>query len=348
MPVRLDDKHYIAYTAFLRSRDIGKGAVTAQSLKPAQPGAGSQKTSKPDASPPGSPGATGGASDAYLAQLGDRVRAARARRGMSRKILAKASGVSERYLAQLETGKGNISIALLRKVAQAMSVPVADLVREGGERPVELTLLIRKLERLHPDQLALANQAITDALGIGATAHRLDRVALIGLRGAGKTTLGTELASEMGVPFVELAHEIERTAGMNIDHIFDLSGQAAYRRYERRALEDVLAEHPSCVIATGGSLVSEPETYELLLDQCFTVWLRAAPEEHMRRVRDQGDTRPMAGSSEAMSDLKRILETRHALYARADVAVDTSNRSTAAALDALLSALNDAKRQEAE
>jgi len=267
---------------------------------------------------------------------------------MSRKILARASGVSERYLAQLETGKGNISIALLRKVAEAMSVPVADLVREGSERPVELTLLIRKLERLQPDQLAEANQALTDALGLEETAHRLDRVALIGLRGAGKTTIGSLLAKRLGVPFIEMAHEIERTAGMEIDHIFDLSGQGAYRRYEKRALEDVLAANPACVIATGGSIVSEPETYELLLGQCFTVWLRAAPEEHMRRVRDQGDTRPMAGSSEAMSDLKRILETRHTLYARGDAAVDTSNRSSDAALDALISAINDARREEAE
>lgn len=288
------------------------------------------------------------AEDAFLVQLGERVRAARARRGMSRKILARASGVSERYLAQLEAGKGNISISLLRKVAEAMSVPVPDLVREGNERPVELTLLIRKLERLQPELLAEASRALNDALNLGAPAHRLDRIALIGLRGAGKSTIGALLADQLAVPFVEMAQEIEQTAGMDIDHIFDLSGQGAYRRYERRALEDVLARHAECVIATGGSLVSEPETYDLLLDQCFTVWLRASPEEHMRRVRDQGDTRPMEGSGEAMADLKRILETRHSLYARADAVVDTSNRSSDAALNALMNALNDARRSAAE
>ncbi len=282
--------------------------------------------------------------DSYLGQLGERVRAVRARRGMSRKILSQASGVSERYLAQLETGKGNISIALLRKIANAMSVPLVDLVREGDERTIDLTLLVRKLERLGPDEVAIANRVLNNALGLRETARRMDRIALVGLRGAGKTTLGSALADRLSVPFVELAREIERTAGMHIDHIFELSGQAAYRRYERRALEDTLAVHPECVIASGGSLVSEPETYELLLDQCFTIWLRAAPEEHMNRVRDQGDTRPMAESSEAMADLKRILETRHALYAKADVAVDTSNGSVSAALETLIGALDNARR----
>ena len=282
--------------------------------------------------------------DVFLTQLGERVRAARARRGMSRRILSRASGVSERYLAQLEAGKGNISIALLRKVAGAMSVPLADLVREGAERPVDLTLLIRKLERLQPDDLAHANRLLTDALGLGKRADRMDRIALTGLRGAGKSTLGAALAQRQGVPFIEMAREVERTAGMPVDQIFDLSGQAAYRRYERRALEDALAAHAECVIATGGSIVSEPETYERLLEECFTVWLQATPEDHMRRVREQGDTRPMENSGEAMADLERILETRHALYARADVTLDTSHRSAEAALNALGPALNDARR----
>ncbi len=294
---------------------------------------------RPAAGPEAGPGAP---PDAYLAGLGERVRAARARRGMSRRILARASGVSERYLAQLEAGRGNISIGLLRRVAGAISIPLADLVREGGERPVDLTLLIRKLERLEPEALAEAGRLLAAALNPGGAAQRMDRIALIGLRGAGKTTLGAALAQRRGVPFVEMAREIERTAGMPVDQIFDLSGQAAYRRYERRALEDVLAARPECVIATGGSIVSEPETWELLLRECFTVWLRATPEDHMRRVRDQGDTRPMENSGEAMADLKRILETRQALYARADLTVDTSSRPAGATLEALAAALDKA------
>ena len=330
-PIFLDDKHYISYS--LPNPRYWACSMDTSARSPVDPPA-------PDSRNDGD-----GGLDAYLAGLGERVRAARARRGMSRRILSRASGVSERYLAQLETGKGNISIALLRKVAEAMSVPLADLVREGSERLVDLTLLIRKLERLQPDELAEANRLLTETLGLGETVHRMDRIALTGLRGAGKTTLGAALAQRLDVPFIEMAREIERTAGMSVDQIFDLSGQAAYRRYERRALEDVLAAHPECVIATGGSIVSEPETYELLLRECFTVWLRAAPEDHMRRVREQGDTRPMENSSEAMADLKRILETRHSLYAGADVAVDTSNRSAEAALNALVSALNDARRE---
>ena len=328
-PIFLEIKNYIAYTpAEIRTRssimEVSARSSDARSAAESRGGA---------------------APDAFLTRLGDRVRAARARRGMSRRILSRASSVSERYLAQLEAGKGNISIALLRKVAEAMSVPVADLVREGAERPVDLTLLIRKLERLDPDALTQANRLLTETLGLGKRADRVDRIALTGLRGAGKSTLGAALAARQDVPFIEMAGEIERTAGMPVDQIFDLSGQAAYRRYERRALEDVLAVHPQCVIATGGSIVSEPETYELLLDECFTVWLQALPEDHMRRVRNQGDTRPMENSGEAMADLERILETRKALYARADVALDTSNRSAEAALNVLGLALNDARRK---
>ncbi|MCY3827818.1 MAG: helix-turn-helix transcriptional regulator [Rhodospirillaceae bacterium] len=303
-----------------------------------------EASQRPPIGPPMPEFRQNGGLDAYLAGLGERVRAARARRGMSRKVLSRASGVSERYLAQLEAGKGNISIGLLRKVAEAMSVPLGDLVREG-ERPVDLTLLIRKLERLQPDELAQANSLLTETLGLGESGRRIDRVALIGLRGAGKTTLGAALARRSGAPFIEMAREIERTAGMSVDQIFDLSGQAAYRRYERRALEDVLAAHPECVIAAGGSIVSEPETYEMLLRECFTVWLRATPEDHMRRVREQGDTRPMENSREAMADLKRILETRNALYTRADVVLDTSSRSVEATLNALGLALSDARRK---
>ena len=160
-----------------------------------------------------------------------------------------------------------------------------------------------------------------------APADRMKRIALIGLRGAGKSTLGAKLAKDLGVPFVELDREIEREAGTSLSEIFLLYGQAGYRRYERRSLEKVLEKHERCVIATGGSIVSEPGTYDLLLSACYTVWLKALPEEHMARVIAQGDTRPMAGNVEAMEDLRRILEGRDMLYGQADVTIDTARRT---------------------
>ncbi len=272
----------------------------------------------------------------YLAVLGERVRAARVRRGMTRKILARDSGVSERYLAQLEAGQGNISIALLRQVAEAMSLPLGELVREGAERPIELTLLVQRLERLAPEQLAEAARLLTKQFGLDRGAHRQDRIALIGLRGAGKSTLGKMLAEALGRPFLEMADEIQTVAGMSLDQIFDLSGQAGYRRYEKRALERVVERRERFVLATGGSIVSEAATYELLLSSCLTVWIKAAPEEHMARVVAQGDMRPMAGNAEAMEDLRQILEERAALYARADASLDTAGQAVGRSFSELL------------
>jgi len=266
----------------------------------------------------------------YLAVLGERVRTARVRRGMTRKILARDSGVSERYLAQLEAGHGNVSIALLRQIAEAMSIALGELVREGADRPIELTLLMQRLERLSPEQLGEAARLLTQRFGLNQGVHRQDRIALIGLRGAGKSTLGRKLAAALDRPFIELADEIAAIAGMSIDQIFDLSGQAGYRRYEKRALERVLDRHDRFVAATGGSLVSEAGTYDLLLGSCYTVWIKAAPEEHMARVVAQGDMRPMAGNSEAMDDLRSILAEREALYARADASLDTDGTPEAA------------------
>jgi XRE family aerobic/anaerobic benzoate catabolism transcriptional regulator len=263
----------------------------------------------------------------YLRLLGERIRAARARRGMTRKILARDSGVSERYLAQLETGHGNISIILLRQVAQAMGLPLADLVREGPDHPVEFSLLVQSLARLEPKQLAQARKLMADSFGASMERERRQRIALIGLRGAGKSTLGARLAAKLAIPFIELDREVERLAGMSLASLFDLYGQSAFRRYERRALESVIETHDRAVIATGGSLVSEPATFDLLLAACFTVWLTARPEEHMSRVMAQGDLRPMADNTEAMEDLRRILDGRAALYSKADVMVETAGKS---------------------
>lgn len=279
------------------------------------------------ASPAGETATAPKAADAPLLRtLAERVREARARRGMTRRLLARDSGVSERYLAQLESGQGNASVLVLEQVAQALGLPVADLLREDTAQSAELALVTQFLSRLPAHRLSEVRAQLLREHGAGE-AQRRRRVALVGLRGAGKSTLGTRLARERDVPFIELDREVEREAGTSLSEVFLLYGQAGYRRLERRALESVIEAHDACVIATGGSIVSEPATYELLLSTCFTVWLRAAPEEHMARVVAQGDTRPMAGNAEAMEDLKRILDNRAALYSQADATVDTSGRA---------------------
>jgi XRE family aerobic/anaerobic benzoate catabolism transcriptional regulator len=275
---------------------------------------------------------------AFLQRLGDRVREARARRGMTRKLLARDSGVSERYLAQLESGRGNVSVLLLRQIAQALNLPVNELVREENGQSVELTLIEQCLKRLPAAKLPAVREWLMREFG-AKYGNRESRIALVGLRGAGKSTLGTELARRLGVPFFELDREIEAEAGTSLHEIFLLHGQSGFRRYERRALERILENNERCVIATGGSLVSEPGTYDLLLSTCLTVWLRAAPEEHMARVAAQGDYRPMAGNREAMDDLRRILAGREKLYAQADLTIDTAERTAEASLEELARAV---------
>jgi XRE family aerobic/anaerobic benzoate catabolism transcriptional regulator len=270
--------------------------------------------------------------------LGERVRDARARRGMTRRILAHDSGVSERYLAQLESGQGNISVLLLQRIAAALHLPLTELLQADAEQPLELALIGQFLQRLPAQRLsAVRSQLIRDY----GTAHtdRMKRIALIGLRGAGKSTLGNRLAKELGVPFIELDREVEREAGTSLSEIFLLYGQAGYRRYERRSLEKIVEKNQRVVIATGGSIVSEPGTYDLLLSTCRTVWLKAQPEEHMARVVAQGDIRPMTGNREAMEDLHRILRGRTALYGRADVTIDTAHKSVEHSLQQLRKAV---------
>jgi XRE family transcriptional regulator, aerobic/anaerobic benzoate catabolism transcriptional regulator len=234
---------------------------------------------------------------AYLARLGERVRAWRTEQAMTRKALSEASGVSERYLAQLESGQGNMSVLLLRKVARAMHVPVEKLVAEESRAP------------------------------------RPERIALVGLRGAGKSTLGRKLAESLGAPFVELDKEVEKEAGAKLGEVFAMYGQDAFRRFERRALQRVLAEHPRAVIATGGSLVTDPDTYRTLLQSAFCVWLKASPEEHMSRVIAQGDMRPFKGRSAALQEIRKLLKDREDLYAKAAAAVETSGKSVRQSLD---------------
>ena len=262
-----------------------------------------------------------------LGALGARVRDARARRGITRRKLAADSGVSERFLAHLEAGSGNVSVLKLRRIAEALKISFAELFAENNGRSVELELLTTFLERLPPGSIADIRARLLRQFG-KAESGRNQRIALIGLRGAGKSTLGAKLAKRLDVPFIELDREIEREAGTSLNEIFLLYGQGGYRRYERRCLENVIRREERVVIATGGSIVSEPATYDLLLSACFTVWLKARPEEHMSRVVEQGDFRPMVGNREAMSDLRRILDAREPLYRRADAVVDTTGCST--------------------
>ena len=278
----------------------------------------------------------------FLVALGERVRSLRARKGMTRRSLATASGVSERHLANLELGVGNASILVLRQVAAALECQPADLLGDDIDSPE--WLLIRDLLRGRDDaDLRRARTALGEVFGTSAKPEaRRQRIALIGLRGAGKSTLGRRLADDLGVPFIELNREIERVAGYGLPEIHNLLGPAAYRRYERRALEEVVRLHPEAVIATPGGIVSDPATFNLLLSHCFTVWLTAAPADHMQRVVAQGDTRPMAGNSEAMDDLRRILAGRAAFYRKADLTFDTSGKTLDACYRALSADLSGA------
>ncbi len=282
----------------------------------------------------------------FLKLVGDRVREARARRGMTRKILARDSGVSERYLAQLETGQGNISILLLRDIAHALDVPIEALVYDGPEPAIDLVHTTEFLRRLPIEELAQARNLLVEHFGGVDLLARHGRVALIGLRGAGKSTLGALLAERLNVPFLELDRLIEQESGVSLSVIFDLYGQGGFRRFERRCLDDVIERYPRFVLATGGSLVSEPATFERLLTMCFTVWLRASAEDHMQRVIAQGDMRPMADNRESMSDLQRILAVREPLYRKADLTIDTSKHSQARATELLLESLRGSAANE--
>lgn len=257
----------------------------------------------------------------YLHRLGEHIRDLRVRRGMTRAIMARDSGVSIRFLAQLESGEGNISILRLRQVAQAMAIPLEDIIRVEPEQAPEITLLGQFLSRLSSAQLTEARTLLRNAF---ENKNRSKRIALIGLRGAGKSSLGKMLAAHLHIPFIELAEVIERVAGANMSEVFSLYGQAAYRRYERRALDWLIENHDTFVLSTGGSISTEPATFSELLTSCYTVWLKASPAEHMARVVAQGDRRPMGDNREAMQDLERILIGREPMYRKADATVDTS------------------------
>lgn len=288
------------------------------------------------------------AKNPFLVALGDRVRNLRAQRGLTRKAVATAADVSERHLANLEYGTGNASILVLQQVATALHCSLAELLGDFTTRSPEWLLIRELLEHRSEPELRRARMALNELLsGAGKDTARHRRIALVGLRGAGKSTLGPLLARHMDVPFIELSREIETLAGCSVREIHDLYGTTAYRRYERRALEEAVQIHSEVVIATPGGIVSDPATFNELLAHCTTVWLRAAPEEHMGRVLAQGDMRPMAASKEAMDDLKRILDGRAAFYSKADITIDTSGQTPDQSLHALQSSVRKVMTQPA-
>ena len=297
----------------------------ARTIIPSRPFVKATPDTLPDAIPRDVAAALSTADEEFLARLGARIRAMRDRRGMSRKLLARESRVSERYLAQLETGNGNISVILLRRVADALGVALSEVFAAEGD-DVLRNALRRLLERVPLHRLDDAIGRLVRELG-DANDVRCERVALIGLRGAGKSTLGAMLAKALRVPFVELNREVARESGLPVAEVIALYGAAGYRRIERRAFERIARDRQRAVIVAGGGIVHDDDAFDLLLANCYTVWIKARPDEHMARVLAQGDLRPMAGNDEAMDDLARMLAAREAMYRRADAIVDTSGET---------------------
>lgn len=276
--------------------------------------------------------------EALIARVGERVRAARERKGIPRRVLSEISGVSPRYLAQLEAGEGNISIGLLQRVAMSLDHRIEWLLCDEDpwtSEVIQVADLFRQSTREVRQQVLTL---LAPSVDVGQRAHR---VCLIGLRGAGKSTLGARAGAALGVPFVELNREIEEQSGMPVNEVLALYGQEGYRRLEAQAISRIIATHESLVLAVAGGIVAEPETYKTLLANFHTVWLKATADDHMTRVRAQGDTRPMAGNPEAMDQLKSILTSREALYSRAEAQLDTSGKSVDTALAELLTLLRD-------
>ena len=261
---------------------------------------------------------------AFLAAVGREVRKNRAKRGMARRQLAEASGTSERYLAQIESGAGNPTVSELPAIAQALDLPTAALLPEHGARTVELGAILNLLAQVPEKELPALTKEIEARVTLRSGADRARRIAFVGLRGAGKSTLGRMLAQHLGWPFVELDRRVEEDYGASIPDLIEMAGTATFRRQERSTLEHVLAEHEAAVITTAGGIVANPETYALLLRHAHTVWIKARPQEHMSRVMAQGDFRPMAQNRQAMADLVAILEARRADYVRAEAEIDTS------------------------
>jgi XRE family aerobic/anaerobic benzoate catabolism transcriptional regulator len=279
---------------------------------------------------PASGSLNGGASvAAFLAAIGREVRRNRAKRGMTRRQLAQASETSERYLAQIESGAGNPSASVLRTIARALDLPSSALLPEPGARTAALSGILDLLAQVPESELPDLIKLIEARVARPGSADRGRRIALVGLRGAGKSTLGRMLAQHLGFPFIELDRVVEEDYGASIPDLIEMAGTATFRRQERSALDRIVTAHEAAIITTAGGIVANPETYAFLLRRCHTIWIQARPEDHMSRVMAQGDFRPMAQnrgakSEGAMADLMAILEARRTDYARAGAALDTA------------------------
>ena len=290
--------------------------------------------------------ANGRAASGFLSDLGREVRRGRAKRGMTRRQLAEASQTSERYLAQIESGNGNPSVTVLRAIAQALDIPAANLLGEPVAHNGARTALLDLVARLPDQSLAELTQLIEARFLPSEHADRARRIALVGLRGAGKSTLGRMLARHLGWPFIELDRVVEQDYGASIPDMIEMAGTATFRRHERAALARVIAEHEAAVITTAGGIVSDRESYALLLRRSYTIWIKACPEEHMSRVMAQGDFRPMAQNREAMADLVAILDARGPDYARARAELDTSGEAVEQSFAKLLRISSDVLRSQ--
>jgi XRE family aerobic/anaerobic benzoate catabolism transcriptional regulator len=288
----------------------------------------------------------GRAASGFLSELGRKVRSGRAKRGMTRRQLAQASHTSERYLAQIESGAGNPSVTVLRAIAQALDIPAANLLGEPVAHNSARTALLDLVARLPDQSLAELTQLIEARFLSSDHADRAWRIALVGLRGAGKSTLGRMLARHLGWPFIELDRVVEQDYGASIPDMIEMAGTATFRRHERAALARVIAEHEAAVITTAGGIVSDRESYALLLRRSHTIWIKARPEEHMSRVMAQGDFRPMAQNPEAMADLVAILDARGPDYARAQAELDTSGEAVEQSFAKLLRISSDVLRSQ--
>ena len=287
---------------------------------------------------PNGNGATAAAIKEFINAVGGRVRQSRRDMGISRRAVSELSGVSQRYLAQLESGDGNISIALLYKVAHALGRPVDWFVGGINSTTNETAEMMRLF---HVADTERRQRAMEVLHGEHLNLTRSRRICLIGVRGAGKSTLGNLVGDALSVPFVELNRDIEEQSGMPVDEVIALYGHEGFRRLERQALERIVASTDEVIVAVAGGIVSEPRAYDFLLRNFHTIWLKATPEEHMRRVRAQGDDRPMAGNPKAMEELQSILTDREARYAKANTSVNTSGKSVEQSMRDVLTVIDD-------